>query len=183
MSNIYKDYTPPAQAGGIYYKPQDGVSVRFRIMSEPVVFSSEFKENLSTRYAWIMWNLDEGCAQVVVLPLTAYRMIAELGQDEDWGDPLESPYNVKLTRRGVGRKTQWSVSPSAAKEDLSEEAATEVKGINLISAIEASPSASSVFWLRDVVKNGGETPKSVKKKDDVIEDIGDEPINLDDIPF
>ena len=36
--------------------------------------------------------------------------------------------------------------------------------------------------------NGGDAPAprpaaSSKKKDEVVEDIGDEPINLDDIPF
>lgn len=177
--NIYQTYEPPKSVGGTYYKPEDGKSVRFRIVSEPVVFDSEYAGKSSTRYAWIMWNLDDNCAQVVVTPITAYRMIAELGRDEDWGDPLENSYNVKLTRRGTGKQTQWSVSPSIAKEELSDEAKLEIKGINLVSSISASPSASNVEWLRDVVSNGS---RSETKKDTTIEDM-DEEIDLNSIPF
>lgn len=182
MENIYTQYTPPSSGGGVYFKPEDGVQVRFRIMSEPVVFDSEYQGNLSTRYAWVMYNLDEEVAQVVVLPVTAYRQVAELGADEDWGDPLENPYNIKLTRRGTGKETKWSVNPSLAKEALPEGAETEVKGLSLIDLVSASPSASRVEWLRDVVTQG-KRGEGAKKKDAVIEDIGDEPINLDDIPF
>jgi hypothetical protein len=180
--NIYKQYTPPQGGGGSYLKFEDSKPVRLRIVSEPVVFESSYQDNVSTRYAWSIWNLDEDCAQVMVLPVTAYRMIADYGADEDWGDPLENAYNLKITRRGTGKETKYSVVPSVAKEPLTDEQKLEVEGVNLVSAVQASPSASRVEWLRDVIKNGG-TRTDTGKKDTVVEDIGDEPINLDDIPF
>lgn len=43
--------------------------------------------------------------------------------------------------------------------------------------------ASSSASGDDSAPSAAPSSKSTKKKDDVVEDIGDEPINLDDIPF
>lgn len=186
MGNIYKDYTPPSNGGGQYLKFEDAKPVRLRIVSEPVIFDSTFQKgeemSISTKYSWIVWNLDENVAQVMTLPSSAYKLIANYGADEDWGDPLTNPYNLKITRRGTGLETEYSIVASVAKDELTSEQETEIKGINLISAVESSPSASRVQWLRDVISSG-RTTSTAKKKDDVSIDIPSEPINLDDIPF
>jgi len=41
----------------------------------------------------------------------------------------------------------------------------------------------SVSYDTNSTKNAEENPSPKKKKDAVIEDVGDEPINLDDVPF
>lgn len=188
MDNIYKRYIPPSGNGGQYLKFEDAQPIRLRIVSEPVVFDSIFKQGtkdqVSTRYAWIVWNYDEEKPQVMVLPTTAYRMVADLGADDDWGDPVDAPYNLKITRRGTGLETRFTVNPSVAKEELNEDKQNQIKGINLIKAIESSPSSSRVEYLRDVISNGDRTTSTKKQDQDVvIDDIDDEPINLDDIPF
>lgn len=180
MGNIYKTYSPPASDGGVYLKFEDGEPVRVRIASEPVIFDSEYKGNISTRYSWIVWNYDLEKAQVMTLPVTGYRMIAELAADEeDWGDP--TTYNLKVKRTGTGKETQYSVNPSQAKGDLDENAQNEIKGLNLLDLVGATPSASKIQWLSDVIEVGRKD--TAPKKDVIVEDIGDEPINLDDIPF
>ena len=41
----------------------------------------------------------------------------------------------------------------------------------------------SVSYDTNSTNNAEENPSPKKKKDAVIEDVGDEPINLDDVPF
>ncbi|HET8708964.1 MAG TPA: hypothetical protein VFL85_01645 [Candidatus Saccharimonadales bacterium] len=181
--NIYKQYNPPQSSGGTYLKFQDDEPVRVRIVSEPVVYESEYKDKVNTQYAWLVWNFDAEAAQVMKLPVTAFRMVADLASDEDWGDPLESPYNLKIKRSQVNNKTVYSINPSVAKTELTEDQQNEIKGLNLVSLVEASPSASKVQLLSDVVKNGRTTKETkTTKQDDIVTDI-DKPISLDDIPF
>lgn len=181
MGNIYKTYSPPSSDGGTYLKFEDGVPVRVRIASEPVVYDSEYKDKISTQYSWIVWNYDLEKAQVMKLPVTGYRMIAELAADEeDWGDP--TTYNLKVKRTGTSKETKYTINPSTAKEALSEDAQNEIKGLNLIDLVSASPSVSKVQWLSDVIDNGRKD--TAPKKYDTIANVDDEePINLDDIPF
>lgn len=183
--NLYKQYTPPASGGGAYLKFEDAKLVRLRIMSEPVVFDSTFQKgeeiNVSTKYCWVIWNLDEKCAQVMTLPGTAYKLVAAYGADEDWGDPVENAYDLKITRRGTGLETEYSIVASAAKTPLGDDEQNEAKGLDLIAMTEASPSASKVQWLRDVIEHG-RTKADTSAKADVFADV-DEPINLDDIPY
>lgn len=40
-----------------------------------------------------------------------------------------------------------------------------------------------ITFLDNKSDNASSTPASTTKKDDVVEDVGDDPINLDDIPF
>lgn len=183
MGNIYKQYAPPSGVSA-YYKPEDGKPVRFRVASEPVVYDSEYEGKVSTKYSWIMYNLDEGIAQVVTLPVTAYRMVAEICGDDDWGDPLTNIYNLKITRRGTSTDTKWSVVPQPSKEELTQDQQNEVKGVSLVKMCEASRGAMNVQWLKDVITNGRSSSQNTQpKRDVVVEDIPDEPINLDDIPF
>lgn len=194
MGNIYKEYTPPASAGGKYLKLEDGVTYRLRLISEPVVFDSIFdeggpKEAISTKYAWVVWNVEEDVAQVLQLPVTGYRGVAAIGADDDYGDPAENTYDIKVTRTGTGKETKYTVLAGPAKGEPSEETEQELKDFDLIEAVGASPSAQRIQWLRDAL-SGKPAPEKAPakatakpKKDVVIEDVGDEPINLDDIPF
>lgn len=185
MGNLYKDYQPPSSGGGKYLKLEDGKTVRLKIVSEPVVFDNEYEGQLSTKYAWKVWNYDEKVAQILQLPVTGYRAVAEIGGDDDWGDPLTNDYVVKVTRKGTGLDTKYTVTPGPAKDEdkLDDDATKAVEELDLIGSLESGRGVSRVNWLRDVIKNGRPAPKA-DSDETIIEDLdGDEPVDLSDIPF
>lgn len=191
--SVYTDYKLPNNSGG-YLKIEDGNTVKLRIVSEPVIFESDFKGNLSTRYAWIIWNMDEEIAQVWVGSVTFYRSIANLAGDEDWGDP--KIYAIKIKREGTGTDTKYHVTPVALSDThkLTEDQRTDIAKVDLIKAIKASPSAQHVAWLSDVVEQMQNAKAAstisgvqmaVTASDDFEETNEDskDPIDLNEIPF
>lgn len=171
----------------------------------------EGKTTLSTRYGWVVFNQDAKIAQIFQQSATFFKSIAALAQDEEWGDP--QGYDIKVSRTGSGfNDTSYTVTPSANREPLDSEAKDAVKALDLLEKLKASPFSQRVMWLSawdemaaeaeqgghaeeatDAPKSGHdkarETADSIRagKKepelDVVIEDLGDEPMNLDDIPF
>jgi hypothetical protein len=200
--SIYDTHKPSAgEGGGLYLKIQDGETVKLRLASEPAIFESESEREgktvLTTRYGWLVWNQDANAAQILQQSATFFKSIAALAQDEEWGDP--QGYDIKITRQGMALETTYNVMPSANRAPLSAEAQDAIKAIDLLEKLKASPFSQRVMWLSDFDKMsqaakteskaratevGAAAPaQPAAKPDVVIEDIGDEPINLDDIPF
>ena len=171
-TNVYGQYTPPTSGGGKYLKIDDGQTVKLRILDYPVIFTKQFpgSENLSTRYAWVVFNQDTQEAQSFEQGILFFRKIQALSLDPDWGDT--SNYDVKVTRMGTGTETEYAVNPSPKSEPLTKEQLEKVAAINLQSIHEGS------IPLSEAVK--GTKPVT---KDVAIEDISDDPISLGDIPF
>ena len=192
MDNIYKQYKPPESGGGLYHKFEDGKTYIFRIASEPIVYNTEFGEGpdatVSTKYAWVVWNVEDKVAQIMQLPVTGYRQVAAFAADDDYGDPTQ--YSLKITRTGTGLETKYNVVPSPKKTTLAEldpEAPAKVAEINLIDAVSSGKGVSNVFWLKDAVKGtqSGPTHAEQHKANDIVmgQDIDDKPVDLSEIPF
>lgn len=184
--SIYGEYKPPSTGGGLYLKFEDGDNIKLRIMSEPVVYNNDFQGQISTRYAWVAWNYEEEKAQILQGGVNMFKDIANIAEEEDWGDPLKpnNPYALKIRRAGTGTDTKYMVTPTPAKSaEIPKEVQAAVDDIDLIESISASPNAHQVNWLRDVVS--GKADQAPAKKDDVtIEDVdSDKPIDLSEIPF
>jgi hypothetical protein len=175
------DYKPEGGSGGLYLKFLDGDSFRLRIIGEPVVFDNDYNGNLSTKYAWPVYNHDNETVQILQGGVTIFNMIAGLVKDEDWGDPTQ--YDIKVSRSGSTKDdTKYTVSPSPKSKDLPK----DLEGIDLVEKISASPNAYRVELLSKVVAAGKRTESDENKKtsdDVVIDDVEDGPINLDEIPF
>lgn len=171
-TNLYGQYTPPIAGGGKYLKIEDGQTVKLRIIDYPVVFTKQFpgSENLSTRYAWVVFNQDTQEAQSFEQGITFFKKIQALSLDPDWGNT--SGYDVKVTRMGTGTETEYTVNPSPNSKPLTKEQLEKVATINLTSIHENS------IPFEEAIAG-----KTAPVKDTVIEDIGDEPITLEDIPF
>lgn len=87
-------------------------------------------------WAMVVWNYAEEALQI--LQITQKSILVEienLALNEDWGDPRE--YNIVVTRKGKGLKTEYSVQPSP-KTKLPEEVrrAYEDKNVNLEALFE-----------------------------------------------
>jgi len=191
MSNIYATHQPPSE-GGLFLKFEDKVPVKLRIVSEPYIFQNKY-ENKSTgettwntRYAWAIYNHDNGSGQILQLPPTAYRQIAAIAADPEWGDPTS--YNIKITREGTGKDTKYSVVGSPQKTELTEEQKEEAGKVDVQKAI------SNAIPLTQFTSTDS-LPKPAPTVSDVLDAIPgskvvDEPPrkdedapNLDDIPF
>lgn len=195
MPSIYSSHKPVVgEGGGQYLKIKDGETVRLRIASEPAIYETEGERDgqtkLTTRYGWIVWNQDTKQAQILQQSATFFKNLAVYAQDEDYGDPKD--YDIKVTRQGSSfNDTTYTLLPGTKREPLSQEAKDAVKALDLLEKLKASPFSQRVMWLADYDKLSAgvktsaelEASKVKPKADPVIEDIGDEPINLDDIPF
>lgn len=174
--NPYQTHRPASGGGGLYLKLQDGDSHTIRIYGEPVVFNNEYDGNVSTRYAWIVWNYDSEEAQILQLPPTAYKQFYDLATGE-WGDP--ATYDVMVKREGTGLETRYSIQPKPKSKELTKEQIAACGEINLIDMIGKSPGASNICYISEV---DGKTRQQVKAKD-VVADVPEEDINVSDIPF
>jgi len=112
---------------------------KFRILSKPIVGWLDWKDKKPYRFgmknkpekpmeagstikhfwAFIVWNYNEQAVQILELTQAGIqKTIGELSKDEDWGAPFE--YDIKVSRKGDGLETEYSVTPSP-KKPLSEE--------------------------------------------------------------
>lgn len=178
MSSIYSQHKPDS-GNDTYLKLKDGDNFKLRIMSDPVI--TVYKAEQRPRYAWVIYNHDLGKAQVYNAGISVYSQIAAL--TEDWGEPTE--FDIRVKREGSTiQDTSYLVTPVKTSTEPPKEGITEAEKIDLVQATKGK-------WLAKYVEDGelpdpisNELDEPAPKKDDVvIEDIGDEPINLDDIPF
>lgn len=186
--NIYKEHTPSGGSGS-YLKFESDKTVRVRIVSEPAIFDSIFEQGtirqVSTKYAWLVFNIDEGEVQIMQLPKTGYRNVQAIAADDDYGDPAENEYDLKITRTGQKQQTKYNVVPVAAKYELTEEDKDAIADIDLVKRLEASPNNERVALLSDEVDGKRPTAedKPATRKDIVTEPMDDQPINLDELPL
>lgn len=197
MSDIYRTYTPPTQSGG-FLKIEDGKTVVLRIASEPVIFQSEYKDNLTTRYAWVVYNMTEDAAQIFSQSARFFSNLAVFANDDEYGDPTE--YNIKVTRNGTDTNTTYTIVASPKKYPLTADQRDAVDSVDIIKAVQSGPGVSNVFWLNDFAKGnvpresptpGYEKAKAVasdikaRKEEpaDLEFPVNDDPIDLSEIPF
>jgi len=197
MSSIYETYQPPVLSGG-FLKIADKQTVTMRIASEPVIFSNDYKGNISTRYGWVIYNHDEKCAQIMIMSGRFFTDLSTWAKDPEYGDPTK--YNIKVTRNGIETATTYTIIGSPKRDPLTSEQQEAVDKVDIIKAISAGQGVSSVFWLAEAERgtaNTGLTNNSGygqakakadeirnKGNDVALEDINDdEPIDLSEIPF
>lgn len=189
--NPYAEHQPTGGSGS-YLKFEDGKTLTLKLMSDPVIFDSVYDQpgvprTVSTKYAFIVYNLNDKEVQIMQLPKTGYRALAAIAADADYGNPMENDYLIKITRTGQKQQTKYSVVPLMKKVAIPEEIQEEVEDLDLIERLNNSPNAERAAWLFDEID--GKRPKAdpnaaaAQKDDVIIEDITDEPINLDDIPL
>lgn len=129
---------------GDILKLEDGKAYKLRIIGEPFVYQSEFKGDLSTRFALTVYNQTDKKAQIVMIPRGAFGTIYELVENEDWGDPEE--YDITIKRTGSGLETEYNIAPSP-KKAIEPAKRAEVEAINLEDVLKRLPSVQFAFPL------------------------------------
>ena len=193
--SVYDEHQPKDAGGGLYLRLNDGETARLRIASEPVIYDSEYQGRVSTKYAWVVYNIEKEVAQVFQQSATFFKNLANYAKDPEYGDPTK--YDIKVTREGTGTDTVYHITPGRNSYDLSADQVEEVKKIDLVDAINKGQGVTNVFWLSDFIHSGevnqdttdtkpqsgyekakavakGLKKDEVKQEDEIIEDIGDE---------
>lgn len=127
-----------------YTKFEDKVAVKLRVLWNPIVGRVDWdkrwdkpkpvrtkerqaplnvgdeKNQPKQFWALAVYNYNDKKVQVwEITQITIMRAIETLAEDEDFGDP--TLYDIKVTKKKVGDKTEYNVA-GLAKSDLSEEA-------------------------------------------------------------
>jgi hypothetical protein len=166
MDFLPENYETP-QGAGSYMKFQQGEN-KFRILSKPVIGWLDWKDKVPHRFAykqkpsqplgdqtirhfWAMVVFDYADKQVKILEITQatiQKAIENLAKDEDWGNPGD--YDLKVTKSGQEKATEYHVNPSP-KKPVSDEIKTAAK---------AKPcNLESLFKNADpwIIQNGEQT--------------------------
>ena len=159
--------------------------VKIRVLTlDPMVYVDKWA---NTKYAFIVFNLDEDKAQILDKTGGFAKRFQEIHMDEDFGADLRK-IDIKITTNGKsGKETRYTISPIGTPADLSMAQIKDAASIKLEEIIKKkAPNALRLSEINDGSKLPepmDEEPTPEEPQDVVIEDIGDEPINLSDIPF
>lgn len=151
---------------------------------DPIVFNSEFEDkktgevNVTTKFAFIVYNFTEEKAQILqATPLVA-KKISEIHADPDFGENIRD-VDIKISpTTGSNGFRQYDVQVLPKARTLTNEQIEEAKAIDLDAKIEGD--RMSFYNKADVATRNSVEPAV---PDVVVDDVGDQPINLDDIPF
>jgi len=192
---------------GKYLKWEAGRPITIRILTkDPVVQQKEFTDkktgeiNLRTSFCFIVWNFTDNKAQILTAGAGMAKSFQTIGKDEDFGANLQK-CDIKISPEGEGLNRAYDINVlrhSGNEKQLTAAMVDEAKQINLDTDVQDNRGRLSI-WEPTGVKPGtraaapAEGTDSIPEDDGnqdppanpdvVIEDIGDEPINLDDIPF
>lgn len=193
----------------VKFKADKPLTVRI-LTTDPVISQSEFEDkktgevNLNTRFNYIVYNFTEGKAQILGASPAMSRKFGELHMDEDFGANIRN-IDIKITPTGEQLERRYDIQVLPIAKQLTAEMIKEAQAIAIDDVVNDSKGRMSEWdpkaQAAPTVGSGGSAnegsgyasakaqadklqPTTTPQPDDVvIEDIGDEPINLDDIPF
>jgi hypothetical protein len=152
-------------------------------------------------YVLLVIDRLDGNAKVFKVSGAVYGKIRDYAQNPEWGAP--SGYDITVTRTEVPGKAYWDVTPSPKSPLLNSEV-DKVRALDIAklvpNALPANvPQPDDIDEMTEPEPLPWEKPLERPKpaftteysdrepapgtEDEVIEDIGGKPINLDDIPF
>lgn len=164
--------------------------VKIRVLTrDPMVYNDNFA---NTKYAFVVFNVDEQKVQILDKTSGFPRRFQEINSDPDFGGDIRG-IDVKVTTNGKqGKETRYNITPLTPPAPLTEvqkqiivDAAIDLEGI----IKKHNPGALRLSEVNAGKKLGPANvdmpvePNTTTSDDIVIEDIGDNPIDLNDIPF
>ena len=120
------DTTPPGLIQGMIGWGEDNEGNRkpFR-WKLGVDAPREFAEKPKEFFAFLVWNYDEACVQILELTQAGLKSeLVTLAEDKEWGDPRK--YDIAVIRNGEGIDTSYVMTPKPHKK-LSPAAVAMVK--------------------------------------------------------
>lgn len=187
-----------------YLKLQDGTSTRFRVLTDPVVQNKTFDsdpDNPRTIFSWVVWDYDSQSTKILSKGATFIRKLDFFS--ETWGDEMPMACDVIVKTEGTRLNTTYDFSAVPPTVPLPPDWEAQVARLDLNKLVpnhipiakwssgtnppldkpENEDIMSTHTRETSLPKTDGAVDNPPAVPDVVIEDIGDEPINLDDIPF
>ncbi len=174
---------------GLFTTFEDGDEFKLRVLTtDPVVSTKEFAAadgtvNLSTKFGFIVYNFTLEKAQILNAGATITKEIQRIHQDPDFGGNIKK-VDIKIVATGNKLTRKYTINVLPNTQQLTNEQIKECQSINLDEKIEGGQRMS---FYNPEEKSGYDQAKEVRanleKADIVIEDIPDDPIDLNDIPF
>lgn len=186
---------------GKFLKFEAGKPVTIRVLTkDPVVQERTFTDkktgeiNISTKFCFIVWNFTDERAQILSAGPSMAKTFQRIGTDPDFGSNLQK-CDIKISPEGEMLDRVYDINVlrhSGNEKEITKNMVDEAKELDLDNDVTEGNKGRLSQYEPNGVKPGKATPKPADDGEDdlppenpdvVIEDIGDEPINLDDIPF
>lgn len=158
---------------------------KIRVLTrDPMVYNNSFG---NTQYAFAVYNVDTKQVQILNKGPGFAQRFQEINADQDFGGDIRK-IDLKITTNGQsGINVRYTITPIGEPSELSAEATKVIvaNGFDLAEKIQKNnPGAVRLSEINEgaIIPQAESSPPDAPE-DVVIEDIGDEPINLDDIPF
>lgn len=182
---------------GKFVKFVGGESVTLRVLTkDPVMQEKEFtgkngEINLSTKFCFVVYNFTAEKAQILSAGAKMAKTFQRVANDPDFGanlqkcdikisaegEMLERVYDINVLRHSGNEKTLTSAMIEEAKAIDLERDVQPNRG----RASEWEPTTNSGYDQAKEEANKHREPTA--DEEEAIQDLNDEPINLDDIPF
>ena len=177
--------------GGLFLKWEAGKALTLRVLTtNPMVTTKEFANsdgeiNLSTQFHFIVYNFTDSLAQVLSASPSMAKKISDLHTDEDFGANIRN-IDIKITPTGEKLTRRYDIQVLPKTKNLTKDEIELCKKVDLEKAIPDGERMSFYKPEEKVIQTEEHTPGVADRntgEDVEIEDIGDGPINIDDIPF
>lgn len=139
MANDTWGSKPESASSGLFVKIDPDTEVRIRFVGEPYSFMKAFKDGDPLKPRWasrcVVVNKEAKTfdAKVIEFGPQVKMQIANLYNDEDWGDVTK--YDVSIRREGDGMSTKYTVVPKQ-KAAGNAEAIAEAEKIDLVKLVD-----------------------------------------------
>lgn len=177
-----KTYKFP-KTNSLFVNFEDGDEYKLRVLTtDPVVTTREFEgdngeTNISTKFAFIVYNFTLGRAQILNAGATITKEIQRLHQDEDFGANIKN-IDIKISATGTKLTRKYSVQVLPKTEKLTQEQVKECAAIKLDEIVKGDRMS---FYKPPEEKTVQVEPE--EPEPEITDKEVEEPINLDDIPF
>jgi hypothetical protein len=166
---------------GLFVKFEAGKPLTLRVLTtDPVVSTQEFRGDddeitLTTKFNFIVYNFTQQKAQILSATANMGKKIGELHNDPDFGSNIKN-IDIKITPTGERLQRRYDIQVLPKANKLTAEQVAECRSINLDEKIE-NGNRMSIYDPSSYEQNASSVTE------DIPEDITDEEISLDDIPF
>lgn len=171
---------------GKFLKFEAGKPVTIRILTkDPIVSEVVFKgsDEGVARFNFIVWNFTDELAQIISTSATMAKTFQRVAKDEDFGANLQK-CDIKISPEGEQLERVYDINVlrhSGNEKELTKNMIQEARELDLDKEIKNSKGRLSEWEPSE--KKQIQPTKEVRQNDIVIDDIGDDSINLDEIPF
>jgi len=172
--------------GGLFVKWVPGESQTLRVLTvDPVVTNESYEDRktgdqiVSTKFSFIVYNWTEEKAQILKATPNMAKQIGDLHNDEDFGANIRK-IDLKITPPNKGEIKAYEIQVLPAPKEMTNEQIKECQAIDLDEKVE---NGGRMSMYDPAKKTPGYNAAKAKAAELRGEDIEDDPINLDDIPF